>query len=337
MAKTSSESSVFGLVPIHFDTTDHYLPLDTFIETAQQTRAVIENLNRQFFSDGVTYRVVVLPPEEGSFLAKLGITIVAGFGLVFTFVESDIGKAYIEGLTGHEPSYFFKKAGQRHQDILHDLREQQPSPKAQAASNELLAASTKGFLEADPEALRRVGFTPPEFYDAIEAKNRFYQKIESTDDVRAIGFKEEPDFPINRADFSRLQTLLGPREEPVEKTLWTVETVDFVVTSPNWDRSDRQRPWKGVDANNKEKYFRIEDDNFWTLVNAKRIKPAIFDRAKVQWAIKDNHKRSGIVLRVLEYNGNRIGESLSDAELAARLEGYDVEQKAFGTSLLDFM
>jgi hypothetical protein len=94
-----------GLIPIHFDVPGHYLPLGTFIETAIETRAVIDTFNREVFDGKLEYQLLVLPPNEGSFLTNLGLVLLAGWTTVWTFTESDIGQAFIKGLTKHDPAH----------------------------------------------------------------------------------------------------------------------------------------------------------------------------------------------------------------------------------------
>ena len=70
-SEATSEQPVIGLIPIHFDIPRNYLPLATFVETANQTRAVIDAFNRELFAGELQFEFFVLPPEEGSFKTKL--------------------------------------------------------------------------------------------------------------------------------------------------------------------------------------------------------------------------------------------------------------------------
>lgn len=78
-----------GIIPIHFDVSEHSLPLRTFIETAKQTQTIIEVFNKQVFDEQLHFQILVLPPEPGSFLAKLKVVIVAGS--ILGALETDLG------------------------------------------------------------------------------------------------------------------------------------------------------------------------------------------------------------------------------------------------------
>jgi hypothetical protein len=171
------------------------------------------------------------------------------------------------------------------------------------------------------------------FRDAFEARNEFYSACYANREIQALGFEEEPLFPIKRSDFSRLQVALAPREDVPQAGNWIVEIVTLNVTSPNWDREDRNRTWKGKDVNRKERNFSIEDDHFWTLVWNRQINPHIIDTIKVQWAFLVDRRRTPRVLRVLEFNDQVLGEPLDENELTARLGVFtrssDAQQRLF--------
>lgn len=326
-----SEPPPIGLIPIHFDVPGHYLPLATFIGTANQTRAVIDAFNREVFDGRLQFEVFVLPAEDGSFKTKLGVALLAGWGVVWSFSESDIGKAFIKGLTTHEPAYWAEAAGQM-------VREKLAAPATPPAGNPadpgrtrlecqteavIIAESAKSFLQTDHSQLRRVGITTQKFRDAFEARNVFYEACSADRKVRALGFSDSEDFPIKRKDFARLIVPLAPREDQPLAQPWQVEIVILKVTSPNWDRDDRQRQWKARDDKGRDRYFRIDDEQFWTLVQAQKLNPHIIDTVKVQWAYIGEQRRSARVLRVLEYNGEELGQPLDENALAAILGAYD--------------
>lgn len=121
---------IVSVMPLHFDVPGHYLPLTTFVETANQTRAVIDGFNRELFDGQLKFEFFVLPPEPGSFKAKLGVALLAGWGMVWTFTESDIGKSFIEGLTGHDPSYWAKEVGTYARTKLPELTTPDTVPSA---------------------------------------------------------------------------------------------------------------------------------------------------------------------------------------------------------------
>lgn len=113
---------------IHFDVIEHHLNLDTFIQTADSARKVVEALNNTFFKSELGLEIIVLPPSEGSFLTRLAL-LLGGTGTLLmgvaelsdkaiSFVESDVGAAYVEGLTGKAPEEWARDIGKAHRVTL---------------------------------------------------------------------------------------------------------------------------------------------------------------------------------------------------------------------------
>ena len=90
---------------IHFDVPEHRLMLETFIATAEQAQRIIEAINQAFFDGRLKYELIVLPPEGGTFLSKLKAMVIGGVGAVLMYINTDVGKAYVIGLTGRDPVY----------------------------------------------------------------------------------------------------------------------------------------------------------------------------------------------------------------------------------------
>lgn len=316
-------------LPIHFDVPGHQLPLATFIVTAMRAAEVLQAFNRELFDGSLRYEVVVLPPEEGTFLTRLGIAVALVGGAVWGFVESDIGKALIEGLTTHEPAYWAHEVGEQ---LRRDYVESEVDPTVTDSglhefeckySATILVEVTKSFLQAKPADLRTVGITPGRYGDAFEARNAFYDVCAHTPNLRAIGFSEAPHFPVPQTSFAEFRVPVPPKDEEDENP-WLTGMQDLKVTSPNWDRDDRQRQWKGKDNRGRERFFRIEDEHFWALVKAERLNPHIIDTLKVQWAFHGTaeNPRGCRILKVLEYNGEVLSAPFDDNALASILGPY---------------
>lgn len=321
-----------GIIPIHFDVPRHYLPLPTFIETAVRTRAVIDAFNRELYDGQLKYDLLVFPPEEGTFLSRLGVALLAGWGVIWTFTESEIGKRFIKGLTSHEPGYWAEIVGAYAKDKLLDSVKATGAASSKAPASPrvrcqyettIITESTKSFLQGDREDLAQIGITTRKYRDAYDARNGFYQACTSDQQVKGIGFDEADDFPIKRKDFLRLQVSLPPPEEPKEDVAWQVEILTLKVTSPNWDKRDRKRQWKARDENNRECLFRMEDEQFWNLVQSHKIDPRFIDKMRVQMAFVGRQRRHARVLRVLEYNGQVLGEPLDHNALFAILGSFN--------------
>lgn len=299
----------------------HAIPLATFVRTAEQTEAVIRALSGVLFQGELRIELVVLPPEEGSFRARLGVWVAAGLAAVWAGIESDVGKGLIRGLTGEEPAHWSQLLGEKVRWIVEDLTDpdQRPVPDEEEFAARVVSEIATSFLSRDNDDLARAGIGQRQFREAFEAKNEFYRACVDAPQVRAIGFSEEADFPIQRSDFVRLQTVLPAKEDDDVDHPWFAETTTVKVTSPNWDRNDRGRRWKGRDQQGRDRLFLIEDEGFWQRASVDAIHTHVIDVIKVQWAFQGSseHRRNLRVLRVIEFNGEPVSVALSDQELEA--------------------
>lgn len=320
----------------HFDVAEHFLKLETFIRTAESARRIIEALNEELFGGTLDYEIIVLPPEPGTFLSKLAV-LVGGVGSLFAFVNSDVGSAYIEGLTGKPSVYWAKHVGQVSYDLLNDgealLESDQPaSGAAQPAPKDtpeecrvgarIVTEMARGVLEQDSGQLSKIGIDGDRLADALDARGDFYRACIDDREVRRVGFTPESEFPIPRSSFPERAQKPERREKEDEPPPWTLAIESVYVTSPNWDRDDQHtRQWKGKDAVRRDCYFVIEDAEFWLHVKKKDLSVDVLDNLKVQWAYQISGKRirNRRVLRVLEFNGEKLAEPLSDDAVRAML------------------
>ncbi|MBV0912654.1 hypothetical protein [Anianabacter salinae] len=328
---------------IHFDVDDHFLKLDTFVQTAESTRKVIEAFNSTFFQGSLDYELIVLPPESGTFLSKLAV-LLAVPGTVFAFLNSDVGSAYVEGLTGKSPADWAMELGQDHQERIRTLQEftvleieepqygeealepTVPMPDDDEAACRLgakiVVAMTQGVLEKSNDDLRKIGMELGDLPDALDARSDFFAACIEDRDVRRIGFSSDDDFPIPRSQFPERAQKPVRKENDDEPLEWTVTIEGIYVTSPNWDQEDQKaRQWKGKDSVRRDCYFVIDDAEFWHLVKRKDLPVEVLDNLKVQWAfqISDGRPKNRRVLRVLEFNGAKLAEPLTPDAIKARL------------------
>ncbi|MFC2969475.1 hypothetical protein [Acidimangrovimonas pyrenivorans] len=321
----------------HFDVSEHFLKLETFIRTAESASRVIGALNAELFDGTLDYEIIVLPPEPGTFLSKLAI-FVTSIGSVFAFVNSDVGSAYIEGLTGKPSVYWAKQVGETSHDLLEKgkvaLEAEQPptsvTPPVPKDTSEqcrvgaqLVTDMARGVLEKDPIKLRLLGIDGDDrMIDALEARGDFYRACIDDREVKRIGFTPEGDFPIPRNSFPERAQKPERKEKEDEPLPWMLAIENVRVTSPNWERDDQKaRQWKGKDSVRRECFFVIEDAEFWFHVKRKDLIVDVLDNLKVQWAYQVVGKRikNRRVLRVLEFNGEKLADPLSDDAVRAML------------------
>lgn len=351
---------------IHFDVKDHYLSLDTFIQTAESARNVVEALDKTFFSGMLRYEFIVLPPEDGTFLSKLAIVLAGGattVGAIFAFVSSEVGSAYIEGLTGKPPTAWAKEIGEDHREAISEALASDeslgpPETDEGAISHVqtvpdtstgeltcehgagLIAAMTRGILELGNDALLRIGMEVGHLPEALEARAEFYAACIEDNDVKRVGFTPDADFPIPRNSFPERAQKPARKKGEEEEPQWIVSVEGIFVTSPNWDQEDqRTRQWKGKDAVRRDCYFVIDDAEFWFRVKRKGLHVEVLDSLKVQWAYQlvDGRPKNRRVLRVLEFNGEKLAEPLSSDAIKAMVGANpNADAVKDGSSLFDY-
>lgn len=232
----SRRDGALAILPIHFDLPAHAIPLDTFVRTAEQTEAIIVSLNRELFDGKLKYEILVLPAQEGSFKSKIGVYLFGGWLAVWTFTESDIGQPFIRGLTLQEPAHWAEEVGSAiREQIVSDeddeaIEEADETPADDIvkcfAAAEFLVETTKTFLQIHVTELEAVGITTTRFRDGFAARNEFYEACAEKSEIRAVGFEDEPAFPINRSDLVRLQVVLPPVKDEDDEP-WQTTIVDL--------------------------------------------------------------------------------------------------------------
>lgn len=113
------------------------------------------------------------------------------------------------------------------------------------------------------------------------------------------------------------------------------------VDSPTWDQEkQKSRQWLGVDRKNRNRYFVIEDAEFWERIRKKELHFDGSDRLAVQWAFQvvGGKVKNRRVLRVLAFNGAELARPLQHDAISAILGRYSLGDVSRNSpSLFDFM
>jgi hypothetical protein len=313
-----------GVVALHFDVPEHSLPLNEFITSAQAIKNIISDFDGELFEGKLRPEFYVLPPHKGGLIEALGIVLASGVtvsGIMWAFINSDVGKAYIKGLTGKEPTQFAKELGEEHRDLFSS--DSGSTGQKYSYKNKLiavlltyiLAQMVMGFIEKEPLVLDEIGVTKKKHRVAYQAKNSLIQSCINNPNVNGLGFSESHIFPISRQDFEKHIVDFPPDDD--EDIKWIADACDVKVNSPNWKREGK-RQWQGDTDKFQELNFSIEDEAFWKHVEIKDIQPDINDNIRVQWVHPNagEKKPANIrVLKVLSFNGRDISTALSDEQI----------------------
>ncbi len=309
----------------HFDVEQHRIPLQQFIDTAHTTKDILEDFNREFFGNKLKYSLYVAPSEKGGLTAAIIISVaVSAIGIVFKFLESDIGKSAIKSWTGEKPDYWSEELNNKLKKIL--LKSDRikklgvDSDKTDTLSKEeeesVLSVLPSYLLSENVGSLKAAGITPDKFPKAFKARTTFYDACIGNKKVRGIAFDRSDDFWIKRDRFKGLRVELP--EEAVELQEFQFETIDIVVHSPDWEFNEN-RKWQCRDEEGQSIKFIIEDAVFSSHARDKDkdIKPDIIDTMQVQWIYqgKKSKRKNVSVLKVILYNSNKMSKRLSEEEI----------------------
>ena len=318
------EVSKRQLLPIHFDLPRHVIPLQTFIETAENAGRIAEVINQELFGGSFTLEVVIVPPEEGTFLSRLGFVVTAVSIFVGTAIIAgplgDFGSGMFEEIVSKDASDVGKDLVKGVRAAFEELTSTSEDKEAKcAAASIVTVAAVKWILQEDNDDLETLPMAPA-LKDALIAKRRFYDACKEVPDLKSIGFSERPTFPIKRSDFQRISQV----PEGMDDDEWRVAIENITGTSPNWNRKDTARTWKGIDQDGHARFFVIRDERFWEMVLRGDLNPRIADSMRVQWAYRQGPKRrkNHVVLRVLEFNGVKVSDQMADAELRPFLDSF---------------
>lgn len=150
-------------IPIHFDIENniHYLDFNDFVHFSNNINNIISEFSDTVFGEPFEYKVVILPPEDGSFLNKLGLIVLVSSGWV---VNNGFGGGLIEGLTGNNLEHYGNKGG----ELIRDL--------------------TIGFLEKDTSEMVDLDLDNKKL---IAAKNQFYEICINDKKYLGVEFSEK--------------------------------------------------------------------------------------------------------------------------------------------------
>lgn len=324
-SETSSRAPMYTF-PILFDTSKNRLSVATFNEISEQQLRLLEGFGKELLSDELQIRTFVLPPEAGSFKAIFGAVLFVS-GTVWAFLESDVGSGFILGLTEKTPSEISEELGKQVRDFIADQRtenaERISEEDVEAIENNgiacaILVEAGMKFLEKSTTELEALGIVPDEMPTSFEAKNNFFDACERDPNIRSVSFGSSRPRPVKRDTFpTRIVKLIDNDDGE-----WEFLTSRFHVTSPNWDRLDKRRAWKGRDANGSVRYFHIVDDNFWDAHADNLLKPATIDEVIAQVAVKkvDGRVRQTLALNVIAFNGENISAEQKQRQLKDTLQ-----------------
>lgn len=203
---------------IHFDVENHFIPMNDFLTASTSAQKIVDDLNKQILGGQLRYQLVVIPPEEGTFLKTVGIIVTATvLNAAVVPIASDYVLGAFEGIAEHKPSDY----GQDHGRALRDL--------------------TVGFFSKEVEELEKCIPYELNLDRAFKAKTDFYISCQNNDDINGLGFDNTKRFPVRHDQFKN--HISKDRVRPLNSDFRIYEAV---VTSPVIE--DKDYVWHFEDA-----------------------------------------------------------------------------------------
>ncbi|WP_044006172.1 hypothetical protein [Jannaschia sp. CCS1] len=297
--------------------------MDTFIGVSKGYEELINDLVAELFGVEVTIQIYVLPPEAGSLRQVLGVVLIAGMGGILGTGGWEMTRGFTEGLTGLPPEEWSRQLGENLREVVEseenagEVNDEELQQVTEVTST--IVEVSRHIVSTPTERLASQGFEPSQYPETFNAKSDMFYQIEVDPQIRGVGFGHEREAPIRREDFGRYQLSARKEEDPEE---WRFELVRYRVSSPNWDRFDSQRKWKGRDQEGSIVYFTITDGNFWEMARHGELESNVIDELIAQVATKyvDGKRTDRVVISVIRFNDRPVSPELTRTQLGHILD-----------------
>lgn len=206
-----------SVLSIHIDVEEHLIQTKTLICGLQAVQDIVQGLNDFHFDGQLSITVLVLPSEEGGYLANIviGCLGLVSFGATaITIHESETFAIIMEEFIG-EPYV--------HEEVTRNF--------SRAFRN-----SIGGFFLLENEKIRQLTHDSPKLDRAIKSKSNFMRQCIIDSDIRGIGFSREHDFKIPRKDFFRHISGATERVMPTD----VLHVSGFVASPVTLEGEERQ-------------------------------------------------------------------------------------------------
>lgn len=294
---------------LHFNLPEHYLPIEDFVNSAEGTKKIINNIAKVLFEDKLKYQIVVKAPEKGTLLETIGLIVTVAGPITIA------ANAYIKGYTGKGILEHIEELGKQH-------KEEDDKKVSNKLARKVIVDCTKNFLEKENNTLIESGIDIVTFKNAYIGKNQVFEVCDNNESISSIGFTKEHIFPVTKESFKNHILLIESEVNQAEQSETKYSIEDIYVTSPEWEEGATE--WRARDKNSEVVRFEIRDKYFWALVKSKEIQTNTGgDSIQVQWLFEVDDKGKKIqhsykVVKVLKYNGKEISKPLKEEEIISQ-------------------
>ena len=333
-------------VLVHFDVTEHFVLLDTFVSSATAVETAVNSISKFYFDGKLDFELVVLPPEPGSLKQIIGVVLKTGavsYAILWSAIQmmdSDAVKEISKELIGKTPSELVVEKIRTVREYNLDQAAQLESidPSDANLVEEIVADSVRTALERPRDEILRSKLPEEMKYEIELAQSELYSATLANPEVKGIGFSDDDDFPIPRNQFAeRAVKPRSPKKLEEELPDWRVGITRIRVSSPNFDRSDQSgRKWKGKNTDGLTLLFEVEDEQFWQRLPQHDIEFTDSTELEVQLASRyvEGKPKEHRAIRVLTVDGKKIASPLDDEAVSAIIGSFSKTQRS--PSVADF-
>lgn len=265
---TKKESNNFELetIFVHFDTENHYITLNEFVQTLNTYETITKNFTSDLMDIKSGVKVYVLPPKNGGFVISIGlwVTSIAATAIIGTTFSEEF-KGFVKGLTKNSKKF--------------------PNGYEMGTGGEILGEMITGFFKQTSEEINRLDKLIPNNKNidiSKKAKADFYAMCSKDSKIKGIGFSEKHDFILRRQDFVERATQPQVRPLPIKE-----ELKELIIVKPVNIDEDLQWDFKDKETN-ESLTAKMQDETFRSMhlmgkyPQKKGSKPDII-RARVEY------------------------------------------------------
>ena len=174
----------FEKLYINFKQEDNFMSIDDYEEVLKSTKTIFDNITQDIMNIGSDAELMVYAPQKGCIISIFGIKVSITIAGLIAFSETDMGKAFIEELTGHKPDYWMR----------------QPAKLIKTMMIKIYSMSQQE-LEELVEKFRKYDEYATKLDKSRKAVSNVFQMCKANPNIEAVGFSEEDVYTIAKDDY----------------------------------------------------------------------------------------------------------------------------------------
>ena len=181
-----NEEKDFENLYINFKQEDNYMSIADYEQVLKSTKVIFENITQDIMNIGSDVELMVYAPQKGCIITVFGIKVSFTIAGIIAFAEKEMGKAFIEELTGQKPEYWVRKPAKLIKTII-----------------EKIYSMSQKELEELIEKFRKYSEYVNKLDKSRKAVSNVFQMCKNNSLIEAVGFQKEDIYTIDKDDFDK--------------------------------------------------------------------------------------------------------------------------------------